>query len=410
MRRQTRVVVWLLLTLIVAAGAWALLGQLPSKSDGVWARVERRDLVIEVAAEGELQAVESVDLGPPGTVNLWSGFKISFMIPEGTEVQAGMPVLRFDVTDMQRQLHEKIAERDSAEKELEKKGTDLEVLRRDLQLSLAEAEAKVRRQELLASAADTGTVALRKLEQARVDRRLAERELAFERRKLQQRTAQQQADLGVLSKRRDRAAVEVQEIERQIGRMTVKAPRAGTVIYRTDWRGDKHKVGDSVWRGLVLLQIPNLQRMIAVGQVYEADAGRLRAGQRARIRLDAYPDREYPATIQRIHSTVQAKSWRNPRKVIRLELELDTTDTERMRPGMRFRGDIEVSRVSDTLLLPLAAIEPRPEGAWAEVATLLSSEQRQLQLGQRNSEQIEVLAGLSEGERVRLRGVVEGDS
>jgi HlyD family secretion protein len=176
------------------------------------------------------------------------------------------------------------------------------------------------------------------------------------------------------------------------------------VIYKTDWPGNKKKVGDSCWRAETVLQIPDLTRMLGEGQVAEADAGRLAAGQRVTLRLDAYPDLQFHATVQKIHRTVQQKSPANPQKVVRLVLELDETDTERMRPGMRFRGQVEVERVAGTLVVPQEAVVAGPEGAAVVVRSLFGRHRVFPTFGERNAKLFAVTSGLEEGDRVLLRG------
>ena len=384
-----------------AAGAWGVSRGIEAIDGDNWVRVERRDLVIGVEIEGELQAVDSADLGPPALRSVWD-FKISFMAPEGTEVAAGEPVLRFDTTRLERQLQEKVAERDSAIKELEKRTTDLEIKRRDLVLERAEAEAQLRRAGLKLAVPGQVT-ARRELEQARIDGRLAELRLGHARSSLEHLELQGNADLAALAGKRDQAAGRVREIESHIASMTVEAPRPGTVIYKSR-RGDKRKVGDSVWRAERVIQIPDLERMAGEGEVAEADAGRLEQGQRVTLRLDAYPDRRYSGTVSRIHRTVQPKSWRNPQKVVRLEVELDETDVERMRPGMRFRGEVEIERVAETLVVPEEAVFLRPEGTVVVVRSLAGRREVFPTFGKRNAGLFAVVSGLEEGDRVLLRG------
>ncbi len=385
----------------LAAGAWGISRGIEAIDGDSWVRVERRDLVIGVEASGELQAVDSADLGPPALRSVWD-FKISFMAAEGSEVTAGQPVLRFDTTRLDQQLQEEVAERDSAIKEHEKRTTDLEIKRRDLVLELAEAEAQLRRAEL--KLAVPGQVAARReLEQARIDGRLAELRLEHAHSSLEHLERQGQADLAALAGKRDQAASRVREIESQIHAMTVEAPRAGTVIYKSR-RGEKRKIGDSVWRAERVIHIPDLDRMAGEGEVAEADAGRLETGQRVTFRLDAYPDRQYSGKVSRIHRTVQPKSRRNPQKVVRLEVELDATDAERMRPGMRFRGEVEIERVAETLVVPQEAVFSRPEGTAVVVRSLTGKREVFPTFGQRNADLFAVVSGLEEGDRVLLRG------
>lgn len=373
-----------------------------------WLRVERRDLVLGAAVEGELRAVDSVDLGPPQIRDVWD-FRISFLAPEGTEVSPGDPVVAFDTTQLEHQLREKVAERDAAAKEVEQKASDLELEVRRRELSLAEARGRLRKAELKLAVPDE--VAKRvELDKARVEQRLAELEIASLEVGLEQHAAAGRAELEALEEKRARAAARASELERQVGEMTVRAPRAGTVTYVRDWRGDRKKVGDSTWRAEKLVSIPDLGRMRAEGEVTEADAGRIRVGQRVTLRLEAHPDREYAGVVRVVRRSVQARSRSDPQKVVRLDVDLDATDPRRMRPGMRFRGQVVAERLPDLLVVPKEAVTWTPEGAAVRRLTLLGEKEVLPSLGRRNAELFEVLAGLDEGDRVLVRGRTTGQA
>ena len=186
--------------------------------------------------------------------------------------------------------------------------------------------------------------------------------------------------------------------------MAVKAPRAGTVTYVTNWRGEKKKVGEMVWRAEKVVEIPNLERMLAEVEIAEADAGRVHVDQPVSFRLDAHPDHEYHGTVKLIRRSVQQKSWRNPKKVVRLVVELESTDPERMRPGMRLRGKVETSRQPGTLLVPEDAVFARPDGAVVYVKTLWGRREVRPTFGERNKEAFGIVDGLNEGDHVLCRG------
>ncbi len=389
--------------LLLAAALVAAAGLQPPS--GTWARVVRDDLVIGADIEGELEAVESAALGPPPMREVWN-FKISFMAPEGTEVREGMPVLGFDTTELQQRLLREMAERDSTQKQLEKAVTDAEKEERDLRLRLEEARSGLRKAELKLATPDV-VVARTEVEKARIDRHLAELEVSCIESKREHRRISSEAGLEALRERRDRAAAKVVELESQIGRMTVKAPRSGTIIHKSNWRGEKKKIGDSAWRAETVLEIPDLARMRAQAEVAEADAGRVEEGQRVGLRLEAHPDQEYHGVVRSIRRSVQQRSWRNPEKVVRIEIDLGETDQERMRPGMRFRGRVVADEAADTLVVPQEAVTLGPEGASVTIRTLLGQRQVRPRLGRRNSEYFEVMDGLGEGDRVLLGGKEE---
>lgn len=400
-RRITRFAASGVLLLAVILGLWMVAGRAGASGTGDWAEVRHEDLVIGVPVAGTLSSVQSVRIGPPGVAEIWD-YKISFMAPEGMQVKAGQPVLGFDTSELERQLLDKRAERDSAQKELEKKQTDLEIERRDRQLELAEAEARQRKAQLKVDV-PAELVASKELAKSREDLELARREVAYLKDRLRLEAVAGSTETEALARKRDRAAVRVQEMEDAVRRMTVTAPRAGTVVYVATDEGEKKKVGDSCWRGQSVMEIPDLRSMQAEGDVDEADAGRVTVGQRVTFRLDAHPDDVFTGRVRAVGGSVQSRSERNPLKVVRLEIDLDRTDPQRMRPGMRFLGTIETESVRKALVAPLEAVFNRPEGPVVYRKTGWRSEEVHPELGRRNDRLVEIKGGLKAGDLVSRR-------
>lgn len=395
--RIPRLPLWIGLALAVVAVAWWASGGQEDVPDAV---VQRGDLVVGVEVTGTLEASESTLLGPPPVARIWN-FKLSMLAPEGREVEAGTPVMAFDTSELQRDLRDKIAERDSAEQEIDKERTSQERELRDLELRLAEARAQLRKARLKVDVPAELQEA-NELEQARIDLALAEREVRHLEEEMEYHRLQTRSRIRTLEEKRDRAASRVEEIQRDIRDMTVLAPRAGTVIYLTDTRRgrEKKKVGDQVWKMDKVLEIPDLDSLKAEGEVDEADAGQITVGQPVTLRLDAHPDIPYRGTVSRIHHTVQRASPALPIKVVRLEIDLEETDPERMRPGMRFRGQVELQRREDVVLAPSEAVFTTPEGPEAWVRGVFGPRRVRPRLGLRNGEEVEILAGLEAGDRL----------
>ncbi|MEM9597642.1 MAG: HlyD family efflux transporter periplasmic adaptor subunit [Acidobacteriota bacterium] len=404
MKRRIGPGIALLAIALLLAGWWT--ARAAGDDGGIWLEVDRRDLVIGVPVEGELASVDSVLLGAPQVEGLWN-FKIAFLAPEGSEVKEGQPVLAFDTTELQQRLLQQTAERDATEKELEKKTTDLTAERRQLRLDLAQAQARLRKVRFDIEVPESVT-SRRDLEKARIDERLADLEIARVERRLQAMDVKEEVELGSLRIRRDRAARQLSDLQANLAALTVPAPRAGTVILRTDWRNEKKKVGDQVWREEKVVEIPDLDKLRVEGEVAEADSGRLTSGQAVTFRLDAYPDREYRGTVATVRRTVQRRSARNPAKVVRVTLDIESTDTERMRPGMRMRGRIEIERIPDVTVVPATAVSTGPEGPSVQIRGLLGTEKVFPQLGRRDDAGFQVLEGLSSGDRVLASGRGDG--
>ena len=153
-----------------------------------------------------------------------------------------------------------------------------------------------------------------------------------------------------------------------------------------------------------VIEIPDLSRMIAKGEVDEVDAGRVSVGQRVSFRLDAHPDEVFHGTITTAGRTVQQKQGtRDPLKVLRVDIALDRTDPVKMRPGMRLKGTVELSRAKNALLVPRTAIFISDEGPVVYRRTLFDVETVPVRLGRENEEQVEVVRGLSPRDRILIR-------
>jgi len=385
----------------VATGSWWLLsGDAPAE----WIRVERGDLVLSVEVSGTLRALESDLLGPPSVRNQWQ-FKIARMASEGEVVTKGTPVLSFDVSDLERQLLDRRAEYESARKEIEKKEADLTSRRDQEALRLAEAEGKERKAELkLARPSDV--VSAREMDKVREELSLARKEIDFLKKRIAALEDAGRAELSLLTSQRDRALGRIEELGSAIERMTVKAPREGTVIHHSRRGGDKRKVGDTVSLDDPVIEIPNLERMMAQGEVDEVDAGLVSTGQSVRLRLDAYPEIELHGRVGSTGNTVQKPNPRSPLKMLRVDVLLDRTDSRKMRPGMRFRGRIEIERVEGALLLPGEAVFSTPEGPVAYrrgLASWVRPVAVKLVLGRRDARRVEVREGLTADDFVVIR-------
>lgn len=399
----------------LAALAWMLLGGAASDApaslarDGRWTPVAPADVVQWVPMQGSLGAVHSNEMGPPAVPGVWE-FSIARLTPEGREVERGEPILSFDTSVLDKRLDERRAELASVREELEKKRTSIEARRRDDELKMLEATSK-REKTMLQLERPDELVAPREIAKLELDREIAERELDYleERGRLLARA--DEAELSMLLEQAERASGRIRELEDAIERMTLRAPRDGTVIHVANRRGERTRVGETVWRRAKVVAVPDLSEMRAQASVDEADSGRLRLGQRAELRLDALPEIVYRGTVSKLGRTVTRLSWRSPIRVLRVEIELDETDVTRMRPDMRFRGRIEVGRARNVLQVPIEAVRVGAtdgngsEPQYSVVARRGGAGRAALvpvSLGARNERVVEVRDGLQEGDEVSL--------
>jgi HlyD family secretion protein len=359
--------------------------------------VKREDLVQSVEVEGELGAVRSTEIGVPPVT--YVEFKIAFLIPEGSVVQKGQPVLGFDTQSLQRQLVEKQAEFQEAAKKVEQKEIDLGLKLLEVEQQSAQALADLGKAKLKAEVPPEVQQRI-ELEKARLDQKGRERDLENLEAEKRATASLGQSELGSLRSQRDRARGRVEDLQAAIGKMTVTAPQDGIVVYRANWQDQKKKVGDTMWFGETALSIPDLAEMRAEAFVDEADGGAVAEGQPVILRLEARPDLDLPGKVRSVGRTVKQRSWRTPVKVFKVDVALDRTDPTVMRPAMRFRGEIETGRIPGLLLVPKSAVFLRERGPVVWVRRVLRWTEVPVRLGRGSRRQVEILEGLAEGDRL----------
>ena len=184
--------------------------------------------------------------------------------------------------------------------------------------------------------------------------------------------------------------------------MVLKAPRDGILVVADHpWQGRKIEVGDSVWVGLPVVSLPDLNAMQVEAKLSDVDDGRIAVGLRVSCVLDAYPERTYAGRIAEITPVAQEAPGRSLRRAYNVRVELDASDVERMRPGMSVKVEVRLETREGVLLAPRAGLDfagPRPR------ARLASGSVVEVDLGPCNRDSCIVEKGIDEGTRLKAAG------
>jgi len=136
----------------------------------------------------------------------------------------------------------------------------------------------------------------------------------------------------------ERLELKIRLLDHRAENLEIKSPIGGIVT-----SGDLEKAeGAPVTTGATLFEIAPLDKMIAEVAVPEAEIAHVRTGQSVRIRLDAYPSRDWSATLDRIQPRAEIRDRAN---VFVAELTVDNSD-ELLRPGMKGQAKITGPRRS----------------------------------------------------------------
>lgn len=365
--------------------------------------VVRGDFVDYMQVRGEVKAVRSIPLTAPSSAG---DLQILELAKNGASVKKGDVVVRFDPVPVQRMHAEKLSELKQAEEEIGKTAAQYQIQEQQAQTDLVKARYDVQRAELDAVTHEflpKLEVERKKVALASAQERLREAERNLE--ALRQIAA---ADTASRRQKRDKARLDVQQAERQLGALQLVTPVDGVVTIMPNWRSccppPDFKAGDRAWPGQIIADVPDLATLRVTARLEEAERGRMQPGQPVIVRADAVPDRELTGRIGDI-STLARIDFSNwpPQRNFDLAVQLDQVEP-RLRPGMNTTVRVAVDRVPDAVLIPARAVfekngrsvayVARPRGGW---------EERLVQIARRGQEQLVVRAGVEPDERVALK-------
>ena len=187
----------------------------------------------------------------------------------------------------------------------------------------------------------------------------------------------------------ERASMDLQQVQgliavqtEKINDYTIFAPMDGVVLRRDG------EVGEIAEAGQILFRVGVPKPLQVVAEVNEEDIPRVHVGQTVLFRTDAFPDRQLAGTVREITpmGDVAAKTFR-----IKVALPDDTP----LKPGMSVEANIVTREKPNALLVPADAVQ----GNAVFVVQDGRARKRKVEIGIRGTRQVEVLSGLSEGER-----------
>ncbi|WP_165250915.1 efflux RND transporter periplasmic adaptor subunit [Paludisphaera soli] len=193
-----------------------------------------------------------------------------------------------------------------------------------------------------------------------------------------------------------------------VERCKMYAPADGLIVHANDAMGRRGseqamiQEGTTAREGQVLIRIPDVASMRVDAKVDESVISRIGPGQRARIRVDAFPGLNLKGSV----TAVQPLADPMGRDAIDVRLytakvTIDGSMTQ-LRPGMMAKVEILVSEAEDLLAVPMKAVlQVGPEN-FVYVSTPDGMRRRAVRLGASNAELIEVVEGLQEGDVVSL--------
>ena len=275
-----------------------------------------------VKVTGEIESASSAFFGPPAVPNIWQ-YTISFMAKEGRKVKPGTPILKFDPQELMTHLRDKRNALNEKQKQLEKQEIISRETMAELRLKQQEAEADLDKARLKADI-PVELLANRDYQENKLVLKQAELTLALRNEELKKEQRVQDTEITIL--KREIAVLD------------------GEVIHTVDRRNNKHEVGDNVWMGRRVMELPDLSQLQVHLEIPERESARIAVGQSVKFVVDAAPDEQFFGEIIELASVIHTKSRNQPARVFDATVSMMNPDLTIMRPGMSVSAEIYLNK------------------------------------------------------------------
>lgn len=321
-KRRKWLVFGIILIVLIGLSAAAMLRKREALVSVQTEKVQLRDLTETVVANGRIQPVLQVKISAEV-----SGEIIELPVKEGQQVQRGDLLVKIKPDMYQANV-------DSAEAGYQSAMASLSNSR----ASLRQAELEFQRNQNL------------------YENKLIS-ELDFLVIKTRHDIAQSQCEISTHQVSSAKASLD-RAVE-ELAKTTISAPLAGTISRLNSELGEK-VVGTAMMSGTEIMTIADLEQMEARVDIGEIDVVLVEVGQKAKLEVDAYRDREFLGTVTEIGNSANMGSGGQSQDAIKFEVKIRFDEQETFRPGMSTTAEIETRYRTNVLTVPIQSVTTRP--------------------------------------------------
>jgi RND family efflux transporter MFP subunit len=366
-------------------------------------RVEARPFERNVPAQGNLQAVQATPISvPPGVPG---PFRIGWLAPDGSLVKKGDVIIRFDPSAIEKRLVDAEDDLHEAHLKMEKERlsglSEVRKLEQDARIARVELEDASHFQKK-----DQTIFSRSEIIESDIDQQLAQEHQKHAEGSERTHRKLTGTEIALLEIKVRQADAKISQARRALQALAVTAPHDGVLILKRNWRNETTRVGDSVWNGQPLAEIPDLAAMEAEVYVLEADAGGLKAGKPATVVVESAPGVSYSGHIKRVDALAKPRLPGSPVQYFAVTVELPSTDPRVMKPGQRVQATLHLEQSANALLVPRQAVFER-EG---RMVVFRRNEHRQhgfepvvVKLGASTVGRVVIASGIGAGDVLALR-------
>ena len=380
----------------------------PSISGNNIVHAKQEPLVVWASYQGQLESntVSTIMSRFYGTATIID------IVPEGIRVSKDDVLVRFDSSDLERELVK--LERDVTLARLDLNGLEkaelpLELKNIEVELSKAILDYETESQYLVESIklSEEGLVSDQEVKKQKL--KVDEITTLLDTLKLQKKLTEEYLHPSRLETARATLASAEQERDLTRGQLDesiIHAPMDGVTSYRPISVGGEFRVvriGDTVFPNQPFMVIPNINDLVIHIEVPENELSRVREGNRVIIYPVAFPRLKLNGVVRSVGAIAQSSplhpAWQ---KYFRATIDLEDNKRE-LRPGMSVTANIFSYSNEDAIVIPRTTVSWENGQPYAQVVNGSKVEKRALELGMSNNEMFEVVAGVLPGDGLVIK-------
>ncbi|MFH0760103.1 MAG: HlyD family efflux transporter periplasmic adaptor subunit [Bacteroidota bacterium] len=354
----------------------------------------------ELTEEGTVRAKNSTAIIAPIISYRYGMLKITSMIEDGKEVQQGDTVLTFDPSEIKKAIINSEQQLEIAKAEYDKlkatQESDIEDLEADLEITRISQEiSKINFEQAVFESEVTRKEISLQLETANISLARAKEQIENKKKIHKEELIQKNLSIKQLT-------TSLADANKSINSLFVVSPSRGIAIIRDNWMtGQKWQVNDQPYPGSTIVDLPDLNEMLAEVKINEVDVSKIVPGLKVVIIPDAYSDTTFTGKVTTVANLAQNKDSKTKIKIFPIQISIDGLNPKLL-PGLTVSCKILVSEINDVLFIPIESIF-RGEGVEFVYVKIHSGFKRKdIKVGSTNTDFAIVIEGLSEKDEIAL--------
>lgn len=189
----------------------------------------------------------------------------------------------------------------------------------------------------------------------------------------------------------------IREARGALKKLTVLSPLDGIFQISKNRRTQKlYRVGDDTYQGAELALVPDLQKIKVKSTINETDIGKVKAGQKVVVRLEAFPDRPFPGRLTEVGKLSHNKEEDSKVKVFDTVIFLDEADPV-LKPGMTVSCEIIYAQLKNVLFVDNKCLKKEDGQYFIQIKDQGSKVEKPVEIGPRNNRYTVIYGDLKEG-------------